>query len=118
MKINEKELMQHQEYWLEMVQNNLYVKLRDYMKDNDLNQNQLAEELGFSKGYVSQIMNGNFNFSMSKFIDLALATDHYPKVSFVKKNPVKESKTKVIDLYTKKPRKKVNIHFSNTAVNE
>jgi transcriptional regulator with XRE-family HTH domain len=29
-----------------------------------LNQSGLAAKLGVSKGYVSQIMNGNFNFSL------------------------------------------------------
>ena len=44
-----------------------------FKEENNLKNNTaLAERLGVSKGYVSQVMNGNFNFSISKLVDLAL----------------------------------------------
>lgn len=101
------ELKDTKEYWLENIQNDLYNNVLDYMDENDLNRTQLAEELDFSKGYISQILNGNFNFSISKYIDLALKTNHYPVINFKKKNNNINSKiTKVIQLNTsEKPNK-------------
>ena len=43
---------------------------------------QLAKEFGVSKGYISQILNGNFNFSLSKLIELVLKIKKVPEIHF------------------------------------
>jgi transcriptional regulator with XRE-family HTH domain len=40
------------------------------MKANNLNQGDVAKKLGVSNAYVSQILNGNFNFTLKKLIEL------------------------------------------------
>ena len=74
------ELVKMPEYWMENIQNELYLALKDYMLKHDLNQTELAEKLGFSKGYISQVLHGNFNHSLNKFIELSLAIDKAPKI--------------------------------------
>ena len=43
------------------------------MAETGRNKSQLAEYLGVSKGYVSQLLNGDYDHCMSKFFELALA---------------------------------------------
>ena len=43
------------------------------MAVTDRHKSQLAEYLGVSKGYVSQLLNGDYDNCMSKFFELALA---------------------------------------------
>ena len=43
------------------------------MAETGRNTSELAEYLGVSKGYVSQLLNGDYDYRMSKFIELALA---------------------------------------------
>ena len=43
------------------------------MAVTDRHKSQLAEYLGVSKGYVSQLLNGDYDHRMSKFFELALA---------------------------------------------
>ena len=43
------------------------------MAETDRHKSRLAEYLGVSKGYVSQLLNGDYDYRMSKFIELALA---------------------------------------------
>ena len=79
---NRKDLYTSFEYWMEKIQNELYFALIEYMKTNNLNQSQLAKELGFTKGYVSQVLNGNFNHSLKKLIKLLLAVKKVPDFKF------------------------------------
>ncbi len=66
------ELFQTEEYWLENFQNELFRKVHEYMNKEGLNQSQLAAKLGYSKGYISQILNGETNFTFKKLIEVCL----------------------------------------------
>jgi len=79
---NIKELKNSPEYWLENVQNEIYNELKTYMVENKLNQTQLSEKLGFSKSYISQVLSGEFNYSIKKFIELSLAIGKTPILQF------------------------------------
>lgn len=76
------ELLQSKEYWLTRIQAKLYSLLENYMDKNDLNRTKLAKELGVSKGYVSQVLNGDFDHRLSKFIELSLAINKVPQIHF------------------------------------
>lgn len=80
--ITRKELLQSKEYWLARLQANLYSLLENYMEENGLNRTKLAEELGVSKGYVSQILNGDYDHRLSKLIELSLAIKKVPQIHF------------------------------------
>ena len=43
------------------------------MAETGRNKSRLAEYLGVSKGYLSQLLNGDYDHCMSKFFELALA---------------------------------------------
>jgi|SRR5664279_6465212 len=75
-------LIKTPEYWMENIQNELYRRVKKYLEDNGINQTQLAEKLNVTKGYVSQVLNGNFNFTLNKLIELSLAIGLAPDLEF------------------------------------
>ena len=76
------ELRRTKEFWMERIQNDIFRFVKSYMDENQINQSQLAHNLGVSKGYVSQILNGNFNFSIKKLIELSLKLKIAPDINF------------------------------------
>lgn len=52
------------------------------MDKNEMNQTQLADHLGVTKGYVSQILKGDFDHKLSKLVELSLACGYVPLTSF------------------------------------
>ena len=81
--LKKEELIRTEEYWMENIQNELYYALKTYMQEHGLNQSELAGKLGFTKGYISQVLKGRFNHSMKKLIQLLLAIDRAPKIEFI-----------------------------------
>lgn len=77
-----KDLISSKEYWLTKIQLDLFNEVNHFMKSNGLNRTQLAEKLGVSKGYVSQIMNGDSDHRLSKLVELSLAIGLVPKLNF------------------------------------
>jgi len=80
--IKREKLVRSPDYWFEHAQNDLYAMVVEYMEKEGINQNQLAERLGFSKGYVSQLLKGEFNHSLRKLIELGLAIGMVPRISY------------------------------------
>ena len=80
--INRDKLLTTEEYWYETLQNDIYRMVAEYLKNKGMNQTQLAEQLGVSKGYISQILNGNFNYTLKKLIELSLAMNIAPVIDF------------------------------------
>jgi transcriptional regulator with XRE-family HTH domain len=81
--LKHEELLNRPEYWLETIQNEIFRQVTTYLKDNNLTQTQFAEQLGVSKGYVSQIMKGEFNYTLKKLIELSLAVGKAPVITFI-----------------------------------
>jgi transcriptional regulator with XRE-family HTH domain len=75
-------LLRTEEYWIGEIQHELYKIIEDYLKHNDLNRIQFAEMLGVTKGYVSQILNGEFDHRLSKLVELAMKVGKIPKIDF------------------------------------
>lgn len=91
--------MRTEEFWFETIQNDLYRMVSEYIKKEDINQTQFAEKLGVSKGYVSQILNGNFNATLKKLIELSLAVDKAPVFDFKNlKEFIKEDRQKRVQM--------------------
>jgi transcriptional regulator with XRE-family HTH domain len=76
------ELIKTPEYLLEVIQNELFRQVSDYLGKENITQTQLAAKLGVSKGYISQVMNGNFNYTLKKLIELSLAVNKVPLINF------------------------------------
>ena len=67
------ELLQSKAYWIVQFQAKLFETVKNYMKENNLTQTEFAKQIGVNKSYVSQILNGNFDHKVSKYVDLMLA---------------------------------------------
>ncbi len=78
-----KDLIKTKEYWLTNFQEDLYAEIEAYMQENNLNRTQLAAQLGVTKGYISQVLNGNFDHRISKLIELVLAIGKVPKLEIM-----------------------------------
>lgn len=95
--IKREELYRTPEYWLETIQNDIFRKVYEYMEENDLNKSALAKKLGFSRAYITQVLNGEFNFSIKKLIELSLAIDKVPLVEFEEVEDFIADKEKELD---------------------
>ena len=78
------QLLLSPEYWIVDIQTKLYQALENYRQQNGFNRTQLAAALGYSKGYISQILNGNFDHRISKLVELSLKIGLVPEVNFKK----------------------------------
>ena len=76
--ITRKELLKSKEYWLAKFQAILYKEVEDYLAENNMSKTDFADKLGVTKGYISQILNGDFDHKISKFIELSLVIDKAP----------------------------------------
>jgi len=70
-------------YWTQLIQLKLFDAVRQYLDDNNMSRKDFADKLGVTKGYITQIMNGDFDHKLSKLSELALACDLVPKFEFV-----------------------------------
>lgn len=80
--ITREELIKSPEYWFEEAQNELFRQVMAYIEKEDITQTELASRLGVSKGYISQILNGNFNYTLKKLIEVSLAIGLIPKIRY------------------------------------
>lgn len=71
-------LLRSEIFWMELIRNQIFNEVHSYMTENNLTRQELANRLGYSKGYVSQILNGNSNLSFQKLTELALAINKVP----------------------------------------
>ena len=74
------ELLRCPEYWTTLIQNELYRQIQSYMEKHNMNKSQLAEHLGCSRGYVTQLLNGDFEHKVSKLVELSLAIGMAPSI--------------------------------------
>ena len=58
----------------------LFQEVENYLSENKISKTEFAKQLGVSKGYISQILNGNFDHKISKLIELSLAIGKAPKL--------------------------------------
>lgn len=75
-------------YWTAKTQLDLYSCAEEFMKSRNMNRTQLAEYLGVTKGYVSQLLSGDYDHKLSKLVELALAFGVVPKIEF---QPIEEA---------------------------
>ena len=76
------ELIKSPSYWTAGLQMELYRQIASFMENHHMNKTQLAEYLGCTKGYVTQLLNGDFDHKLSKFVELSLAVGKIPEITF------------------------------------
>jgi transcriptional regulator with XRE-family HTH domain len=99
-------LLRSPAYWLTKVQIQVFNLLNTYMEENNLTQKQVAEKLNVSPSYVSQILNGNFNFTISKLIELALLVGKAPIIQFETIEQILKAEAAQMNAETKSKKKK------------
>lgn len=78
-----RELLSTPAYWITQLQLSIFRCADQFMTKHNMNRTQLAEHLGVSKGYVTQILSGDYNYSLSKMVELSLAMGYVPEINFV-----------------------------------
>lgn len=81
--ITREELVQSKEYWVTSIQVKLFAEVEAFMKSHRMNRTQFAEYLGCTKGYVTQLLSGEYDNKISKLVELSLAIGRVPKLDFV-----------------------------------
>ncbi len=76
------ELLKDPAYWTTGLQMELYRQIVSFMEQHHMNKTQFAQYLGCTKGYVTQLLNGDYDHKISKFIELSLAINKIPEISF------------------------------------
>ena len=77
------ELLKNKGYWIAKLQTELFREINKFMQEKGMNNTQLAAYLGCSKGYVSQLLNGDFDHKLSKLVELSLAIGKIPLLEYV-----------------------------------
>lgn len=116
---NREEIIRGSTYWLTDVQIEVFNLLKTYMEENNLTQKQVAEKLNVSPSYVSQILNGNFNFTISKLIELALLVGKAPIIKFETIEQILNAEAAQMQAESKSKKKKaasLNSTVSNISV--
>lgn len=108
---NREEIIRGSTYWLTDIQIEVFNLLKTYMEENNLTQKQVAEKLNASPSYVSQILNGNFNFTISKLIELALLVGKAPIIKFETIEQILKDETAEKSVESK-PKKRKNVGFN------
>lgn len=85
------DLINSKEYWLTKIQLDLFNEVENYMQKNNLKRKELAEIFGVSKGYISQILNGDADHRLSKLVEIALGIGLAPVISFKNLHEVSKS---------------------------
>lgn len=73
---------QDEHYWTGKLQLDLFRLIKQHLEENGLSQNQFAAQIGVSKSYMSQVLNGNFDHKLSKLVGLALAIGKVPCIDY------------------------------------
>lgn len=81
--ITREELLTSKEYWTADIQLKLFAEIEAFMKVHQMNRTQLADHLGCTKGYVTQLLSGDFDNKLSKLVELSLSIGKLPMLDFV-----------------------------------
>lgn len=93
--ISYKELLTTPEYWTTRIQLDLYKMMETYMESNNLSRADLANKLGVTKGYISQVLNGDFDHRLSKLVELSMAIGMIPQIRYIPMDKVFSKETSV-----------------------
>lgn len=78
-----KALLTSKSYLSSGIRLDLFRRVQNFLTNHDLTRKDFAEKLGFSKGYVSQVLNGDADVRISKLVELGLAIGLVPVISWM-----------------------------------
>ena len=81
-KLSPEELEELSSKYTQEIQQQLFDQLYEFMEENHMNQTDLGRYLGFSKGYMSQLFNGNFDHKLSSMVRIMISIGKVPGLSF------------------------------------
>lgn len=85
------ELYRSPEFWEEYIRTELFNLVQDYMDEHSLTRTALAKQLGVTKGYLSQVLNGDSDHRLSKLVSIAIQIGKAPYIYFRDLDQVIES---------------------------
>lgn len=97
--ITRQDILTNSAYWEQKIQLEIYNCACTFMKTNNMNRTMLATHLGVSKSFVSQLLSGNYNYSLSKLIEISLKLGFQPDFTF-KPFHIENSKSRISDTAT------------------
>ena len=77
-------------YWIEMFTQELIGSIVRLMKIQGVSQKVLAGKINLSEAYVSKVLNGNANLSISSIVKFSKALDSIPHIHLASKNKIVE----------------------------
>lgn len=77
------EILKAPEYWVTQIQIAICRCADTFMREHKMNRTQLAEYLGVSKSYVTQILAGDYNYSIEKLADISVKLGYVPNIEFI-----------------------------------
>ena len=80
--LSKDELLKHPNYLLTKYQLEIYRQVINYMQEKGLSKTDLAKQMQVSSPYISQILNGNFNYTLKKLIEIGLSIGQVPELKF------------------------------------
>lgn len=92
--ITRQDILANSAYWEQKIQLDIYNCACKFMETNNMNRTMLATHLGVSKSFVSQLLSGNYNYSLSKLIEISLKLGFQPDFTF-KPIHLKNSKSRI-----------------------
>ncbi len=117
------QLLRSKGYWVANLQLDLYKQVEEFLKQENNNRTKLAEKLGVTKGYISQVLNGDFDHRISKLVELSMAIGKVPKIEYedieqVMSDELDGNKTVKFKVFTNKETKFTNSTKNNIKVKE
>lgn len=97
--ITRQDILANSSYWEQKIQLDIYNCACKFMETNNMNRTMLATHLGVSKSFVSQLLSGNYNYSLSKLIEISLKLGFQPDFTF-KPIHLENSKSRISDTAT------------------
>ena len=76
------QLQQTPEYWTTKIQLDLLGLIQKYLDENKMKRVAFAKKIGVTKGYITQVMNGDYDHRISKLVELSLAMGYVPQIKF------------------------------------
>jgi len=75
---NFKDIVSSSEFWEENFKTSFFEAIEEYLEKNELSRNDFAKQIGVSRSYISQLMNGDSDHRLSKLIELAISMKKAP----------------------------------------